>query len=294
MSRHRKVKALDYDEEYDDYYGELDDDDFDEGAFEAQYLGSGIDLNNSESNNTNEFNKNSSTKLDVEVQSNDLTLDSDKQTNQIVNKITHLESTSSVQSDNSHEFLLGNDDKFESITTKSEKITESSPEHRLGFDSMPSNLTKLAIQHLDRHQWQLPLMEMDKKFRDKTYYKHYTDTYISSLRSKLGHFLADNQLLQNPMKYHVRQELDNYGKYSRMFELLTDYYQSLGTGFFSFATPSPDEEIVIGCRLGTKGYYRHHKQSSRSLSYPTRNLVIFEKSLINSFTFVVAFALYFY
>lgn len=281
MSRHRKVKALDYDEEYDDYYGELDDDDFDEGAFEAQYLSSGIDLNNSESNNTNEFSKNSSTKFNDEVQSNDLTSNSDKQLNQKVSKTTHLESTSNIRNENSHGFLLSNEDKFESITTKNEKIFESSPEHKLDADSISSNLTKLAIQHLDRHQWQLPLMEMDKKFRDKTYYKHYTDTYISSLRSKLGHFLADNQLLQNPMKYHVRQELDNYGKYSRMFELLTDYYQSLGSGFFSFATPSPDEEIVIGCRLGTKGYYRHHEQSSRSLFYPTRNLVIFKTSLIN-------------
>lgn len=123
-------------------------------------------------------------------------------------------------------------------------------------DSVTSDLTKLAIQHLDKHQWQLPLMDMDKKFRDRTYYKHYTDTYITSLRSKLGHFLADHQLLTNPMRYHLRQELDNYSKYSRMFELLTDYYQSLGSGFFSFATPSPDEDIVIGCRQGTKGYYR--------------------------------------
>lgn len=119
-----------------------------------------------------------------------------------------------------------------------------------------SELTRLAIQHLDKHQWQLPLMEMDAKFRDKTYYKHYSDSYITSLRSKLGHFLADNQLLSDPMRYHAKRELDNYEKYSKMFDLLTDYYQSLGGNFFSFATPSPDEEIVIGCRLGTKGYYR--------------------------------------
>lgn len=125
-------------------------------------------------------------------------------------------------------------------------------------DSLSSDLTKIAIQHLDKHQWGLPLMEMDRKFRDKTYYKHYTDSYISSLHSKLGHFLADNQLISNPMRYHRQQELDNYRKYSRMFELLTEYYQSLGSGFFSFATPSPDEEILIGCRLGTKGYYQHH------------------------------------
>lgn len=125
------------------------------------------------------------------------------------------------------------------------------------YSSPSSNLTKLAIQHLDKHQWQLPLLDMDKKFRDRTYYKHYTDSYITSLRSKLGHFLADKQLISNPMKYHLQEELDNYSKYSRMSELLTEYYQSLGCAFFSFATPSPDEEIVIGCRLGTKGCYRH-------------------------------------
>ena len=55
----------------------------------------------------------------------------------------------------------------------------------------------------------------------------------------------------------MQQELDNHRKYSKMFDLLTEYYQSIGSGFFSFVTPSPDEEIVIGCRLGTKGYYQH-------------------------------------
>lgn len=126
---------------------------------------------------------------------------------------------------------------------------------KVELEAITSDLTKIAIQHLDKHQWKLPLLDMDKKFRDKTYYRHYTDTYISSLRSKLGHFLTDNKLIGNPMKYYVDQEKINSKRHSRMFELLTDYYQSLGAGFFTFATPSPDEEIVIGCRLGTKGYY---------------------------------------
>lgn len=171
--------------------------------------------------------------------------------NQLVNN-THLKPTSS----NEEELSL--DCNESSAIPYDQKSTELI-EQKLLVESISSDLTKLAIQHLDKHQWQLPLMEMDKKFRDRTYYKHYTDTYISSLRSKLGHFLADNQLIQDPMRYHVQQEKDNYGKYSRMFELLTIYYQSLSNGFFSFATPSPDEEIVIGCRLGTKGYYHHYK-----------------------------------
>lgn len=119
--------------------------------------------------------------------------------------------------------------------------------------NLTPDLTRLAIQHLDKHQWQLPLMDMDQKFRDRTYYKHYSDYYISSLRSKLGHFLADDQMIANPMGYHLQKELDNYHKYSQMFSSLTEYYQSVGKKFFTFTTPSPDEEIVIGCRLGTKG-----------------------------------------
>lgn len=136
-------------------------------------------------------------------------------------------------------------------------ISLSSPSTVMSeVDSTASDLTRLAIEHLDKHQWRLPLMEMDKKFLDRSYYKHYTDSYISSLGSKLGSFLTDNRLRTNPMKFHLQNELDNYNKYSQMFYLLTEYYRSLGSGFFSFATPSPDEEIIIGCRLGTKGCYR--------------------------------------
>ena len=136
-------------------------------------------------------------------------------------------------------------------------IVQNRNESNHNFKSnITPDLTRIAIQHLDRHQWQLPLMEMDPKFRDKTYYKHYSDYYITSLRSKLGHFLADKHMLSNPMRHHMQTELDNYKKYSKMFDLLTNHYQALGSNFFSFATPSPDEEIVIGCRLGTKGYYR--------------------------------------
>lgn len=62
---------------------------------------------------------------------------------------------------------------------------------------MESDLTRLAMQHLDKHQWQLPLMEMDKKFLDRTYYKHYTSSYKSSLQSKLGRFLTDNKAHKN-------------------------------------------------------------------------------------------------
>lgn len=287
MSRHRKVKALDYDEEYDDFYGELDDDDFDEGAFEAQYLGSGIDLNNSESNNTSKLNKNLSIGVNDEVQSNYVTQvnNNDKPPNNLVSNISFTESTTSVQINHGQIFSLDNDN-LTNITTPN----DSSLEQKVNVDSMSSNLTKLAIQHLDKYQWRLPLMEMDKKFRDRTYYKHYTDTYISSLRSKLGHFLADNQLIQNPMRYHVRQERDNYGKYSRMFELLTEYYQSLGGGFFSFATPSPDEEIVIGCRLGTKGYYRLITSRIPNPHSIQLEFWLYSKCRINFYTFVVAFA----
>lgn len=214
--------------EYDDYYGAYDDDDDDDGdfdgqAFEAQYLSTGIDLNiNQSSSNTSNL---------------------EKQRRELIEGIGHIDKLSNQQaatesetSDHDHRGPDLSDDKT--------------------IESVSSDLTLLAIQHLDKNQWQLPLMEMDKKFRDRTYYKHYTDTYISSLSSKLGQFLADDQLSSNPMRYHVQQELDNYSKYSRMFELLTEYYQSIASGFFSFATPSPDEEIVIGCRLGTKGYYQ--------------------------------------
>lgn len=212
-----------------------DDDDFDEDDFEAKYLSSGINLESSSSSNISKNEKNRQTIID-NVQSNVTDSYSINFNNQNqINTSTSLDCTNTPH-----------------VKNKISPIIESS----ISMDSKNSDLTKIAIQHLDKHQWQLPLMEMDKKFRDKTYYKHYTDTYISSLRSKLGHFMADNQLIENPMKYHIQQELDNYSKYSRMFALLTEYYQSIGTSFFTFATPSPDEEIVIGCRLGTKGYYR--------------------------------------
>lgn len=139
----------------------------------------------------------------------------------------------------------------ESITTpKHSKDTE-----QISGPIATSDLAKLAITHLDVHLWQKPLLEIDQRFHDKTYYKHYTNRYISSLRSKLGHFLADSQELSRPVKHLVHKELDNYARHRKMCEMLTDYYQSLGSSFFSFATPSPDEEIAIGCRLGTKGFY---------------------------------------
>lgn len=206
------------------------DDDFDEGAFEATYLNSGIDLKANDSNN-----KQQETILD------EILLETPKPNSSRLDQDSSLASTSGIETTP----RLESNDIHPLPSVRAELI----------YDTVTSDLTKLAIQHLDRNQWQLPLLEMDKKFRDKTYYKHYTDTYISSLRSKLGHFLSDNKLVTNPMKYHLCQEKDNYSRHSRMFELLTEYYQSLGGGFFTFATPSPDEEIVIGCRLGTKGYY---------------------------------------
>lgn len=190
-------------------------------------MSSGIDLSASESNNISKINKPVQTVIDETIS---LNLQSTPPLNDLTT--TQKKSLSTKK-------RIDNNDNNSEIT------------------NITSGLTKIAIHHLDKYQWQLPLMEMDKKFRDKTYYKHYSDTYITSLRSKLGHFLADKELISNPMRYHIQQELDNYKKYSKMFDLLTEYYQSLGSGFFSFATPSPDEEIVIGCRLGTKGHYRH-------------------------------------
>lgn len=168
-----------------------------------------------------------------------------------------MHATPSSKPSGSDDVLVNKSSQDSPVIHEDVKRTEAMRnESIIMLDSMTSDLTRLAIQHLDKHQWQLPLLEMDKKFRDRTYYKHYTNSYISSLQSKLGVFLADTQMIEDPMQGHRQQELDNYSKYSRMFEVLTEYYQSLGSNFFSFATPSPDEEIVIGCRLGTKGYYR--------------------------------------
>lgn len=253
--------------EYDDFYNPLDDDfgddDFDGEDFETKYLSSGINLVDSSdksSSNLSKIEKNRQAIID-EVKSN-------------VSDSFHKASTSiSCDSqDNNNQFQTSTPLECSIVTKQAHQSNIDTPsistssvniEHNLTNDNSSSHLdltssdlTKIAIQHLDKHQWQLPLMEMDKKFRDKTYYRHYTDSYISSLKSKLGHFIADTRLAKNPMKYHVQQEQDNYSKYSRMFALLTEYYQSIGGTFFSFATPSPDEEIVIGCRLGTKGCYR--------------------------------------
>lgn len=225
-----------------------DEDDFDGEDFEAKYLSSGINLDAGSSTVLSKIEKNRQAIID-EVKSNVTDL---KETTNTSSPL--LESSISLKQNTS---LTSSASLSQN---QSNEASSFSKENSILVDSISSDLTKIAIQHLDKHQWQLPLMEMDKKFRDKTYYKHYTDTYISSLRSKLGHFMADNQLVDNPMRYHIQQELDNYSKYSRMFALLTEYYQSIGSSFFTFATPSPDEEIVIGCRLGTKGYYRpyHH------------------------------------
>lgn len=247
--------------EYDDYYcdplDDDDDEDFDGNAFEAQYLSTGIDLSNSKSNNISSSNKNRQLITD------------DAEPNLVKRGVTTVgEPVCDINSSEGKSPSTGDGGStntnvsppFKSASNDIDSIRFASLSEQQKYltYSVTSDLTKLAIQHLDKHQWQLPLMDMDKKFRDKTYYKHYTESYITSLRSKLGHFLADHQLLTNPMRFHLKQELDNYSKYSRMFELLTDYYQSLGSGFFSFATPSPDEDIIIGCRLGTKGYYRPH------------------------------------
>lgn len=132
------------------------------------------------------------------------------------------------------------------------------------MDIITSDLKNISImQQPDQHsQWQLPLMEMDKEFRNETYTRHYADTLsISSLGSKLGHFLTDN-----PMKYRANQGKDQLAKNSRIFEFVINYHKSLGRGFFSFATPSPDELVSIGCRRGFKGYYRPHLNTSISNS----------------------------
>lgn len=270
MTNHRSLSCNNWipPVEYDDYYGAFDDDDadIDGDAFEAQYLSSGIDLKTSNSNNNKIVSKPDETRLTID----DKLVDNESIVPQACTSSKsspRLPSAGSISDDpsgrNTSQCYVEDHDRtliesrFNSLTP--DPTANSTANVKLGtkrVDCLTSDLTRIAIQHLDKHQWQLPLLEMDKKFRDKTYYRHYTDSYISSLRSKLGHFLADNQLISNPMKYHLQQELDNYSKYSKMFQLLTDYYQTLGSGFFSFATPSPDEEIVIGCRLGTKGYYR--------------------------------------
>lgn len=230
---------------YDDLFGEFDDDDeeeddIDDGAFEAKYLSSGIDLNDSTFKSTCSIGRTQRQKLIDEVR---LSTTSSEQ------EVVSLDEKSRPQAA----------PKSGSTTPEVEQNQQYYPkETDTAIDNvsnMTSDLAKFAIGHLDKYQWRLPLLEMDKKFRDKTYYKHYTDTYISSLRSKLGQFLTDNQLISNPMKYHLQREFDNHMRYSRMFDLLREYYHSLGGAFFSFATPSPDEEIVIGCRLGKKGCY---------------------------------------
>lgn len=265
--------------EYDDYYGaydEDDDDDFDLGDedFEARYLSSGIDLKLSESNNISKQQQPEQQAQSYRVlpSSSTFLVEMDKQQLETAATCTLVTTKTKIGETIRASDLIQLDASPEANLTTSfsliedDETTQNSLNRPVIFQakkaiqstsSISSDLTKLAIQHLDKYQWQLPLMEMDQKFRDKTYYKHYSDSYISSLRSKLGHFLADNQLLTNSMRYHAQKELDNYEKYSKMFDLLTEYYQSLGGSFFSFATPSPDEEIVIGCRLGTKGYYRH-------------------------------------
>lgn len=221
-------------------------------------MSSGIDLNVSESNNTSKINNQQQSIID-EIQNNSIDSSSNITPQPKLVNFASLETEltpSNVGEESiSNQSSTGSERDPNKRPTDSAFSTISQKNIAEKISVITSDLTKIAIQHLDKYQWQLPLMEMDKKFRDRTYYKHYTDTYISSLRSKLGHFLTDNQLISNPMRYHLKQELDNHEKYSRMFELLTDYYQSIGGGFFSFATPSPDEEIVIGCRLGTKGYY---------------------------------------
>lgn len=246
MQQHGQKQTIS--SEYDDYYGEFDDDDddFDGEAFETKYLSTGIDL---------------SGKSEI----NDATIAVNKQRQLIIDEVkSKFEATSQIGDETtttpkSTPAIIS--DIKSSYSTQTPLFTpntsriSSTNQTPASVDSVTSDLTRIAIQHLDKHQWRLPLMEMDKKFRDKTYYKHYTDAYISSLQSKLGHFLTDTRLISNPMRYHMQQEQDNYSKYSRMFESLTEYYQSLGGCFFSFATPSPDEEIAIGCRLGTKGYY---------------------------------------
>jgi hypothetical protein len=227
----------------------------DDDEFAAKYLSSGIDLRLSESNNISQQTKQQQQQLPATPDC-PINLVPDAQ-----NEIASAPSSSSkVTSNLSGPGEIPNEN-FTTLPCLAKEDADEVPSPIKKDTSgtiaqtVSADLTKLAIQHLDKHQWQLPLMEMDQKFRDKTYYKHYSDSYISSLRSKLGNFLADNQLLSNPMRYHAQAEQDNYEKYSKMFNLLTDYYQSLGSNFFSFTTPSPDEEIVIGCRLGTKGYY---------------------------------------
>lgn len=259
---HQRKFLIHFNTEYDDYYGAFDDEDdlgLDEDDFESKYLSSGIDLKIDESNNSSKNNEQplKQQQFDAEETSH-LTPSSISQVHALDSSITSVSNLSSPTClDHDKSSLHVPSPSTASAQTKQFKGDSSisiGSEHR-AQSNITSDLTRIAIQHLDKYQWQLPLLEMDQKFRDRTYYKHYSDFYITSLRSKLGHFLADNHLLTNPMRYYMQKELDNYQKYSKMFDLLTEYYQSLGSNFFSFATPSPDEAIVIGCRLGTKGYY---------------------------------------
>lgn len=267
--------------EYDDYYGAFDDDDddFDDGDFESKYLSTGIDLNVGESNNHSKQAKQQRLQQTIDDDnvaadlgvSSVLSTENNATPSLVKNLSLDATNLTPISCDDNCDDLISSSCQIKTTSeTSFTSNTNDTMKSSVGYhqtshgssasqhQTISSDLTKLAIQHLDKHQWQLPLLEMDSKFRDRTYYKHYTDNYISSLRSKLGHFIADHKLLANPMRYHAQRELDNYEKYSKMFELLTEYYQSLGGNFFSFTTPSPDEEIVIGCRLGTKGYYRAH------------------------------------
>ena len=222
--------------------------------FESKYLSSGIDLNINKSNNSSKKLEQSQAHQrlpDSQPTQSTFILD-DKTINIIPELQAGLDDDNKTSPEHSAPPLAAHlIDSKESPPPDEHLPIKSS---LISADLTP-DLTRIAVRHLDQYQWQLPLLEMDARFRDRTYYKHYSDYYISSLRSKLGHFLADSEMLMNPMRHHVRQELDNYKRYSKMFNLLTEYYRSLGSNFFSFATPSPDEEIVIGCRLGTKGYY---------------------------------------
>lgn len=180
--------------EYDDYYGSYDEDDFDQDAFEAQYLNTGIDLKVNDSNST------SRTNTSQQIIADDALLNA--ASFEAGSTFNHSKTNPSPSCKSVLESL--DDSKLSQPAVSNDKHLDNC----ILVDGITSDLTRIAIQHFNEYQWQLPLMEMDEKFREETYYKHYTDHYISSLRSKLGHFLANHQ-------------------------------------------------IVIGCRIGTKGYYRH-------------------------------------
>lgn len=271
--------------EYDDYYNSNLDDSFERGCsmldeseisdddeiddFEARYLKTGIDLNLNSTPSKQGANAPATTvKCDKNVDCNQQQQDVAVAKNYL---LLQESSGSSARVTKSEESLLNNpapshndfelnsinictdiDDSPLGVSCLVKQPDSQLPQQHLVNENFSDTLSKMAIQHLTQHQWQLPLLEMDCIFRDRTYFKHYADSYISNLQSKLGLFMSSIQTEKSDLRCHNNQYIKD-----NMLSTLVDYYKSLHGSFFSFSTPSPDEEIVIGCRFGSKGLYQY-------------------------------------